>query len=50
MIMPDGSFFGDSTGENSNQVKFCHGCHKIKADDDYLYFLPKAYRVKFLGD
>ena len=49
MIMPDGSVFGDSTGDNPGQVKFCYGCHKAKAGDDYLYFLPKAYRVKFLG-
>jgi hypothetical protein len=50
MIMPDGSVFGDSTGANPNQVNFCHSCHKAKAGDDYLYFLPKAYRVKFLGN
>ena len=50
MIMPDGSFFGDSTGANPGQVKFCYGCHKAKAGDDYLYFLPEAYRVKFLGN
>ena len=50
MIMPDGSFLGDSTGANPGLVKFCHGCHKAKADDDYLYFLPEAYRVKFLGN
>ena len=49
MIMPDGSVFGDSTGANLGQVKFCHSCHKAKADDDYLYFLPEAYRVNFLG-
>ena len=50
MIMPDGSFFGDSTGANPGQVKFCYSCHKAKAGDDYLYFLPEAYRVKFLGN
>ena len=50
MIMPDGSVFGDSTGANPNQVNFCHGCHKAKAGDDYLFFLPNAYRVKFLGN
>ena len=50
MIMPDGSYFGDSTGVNPGQVKFCHGCHKAQADNDYLYFLPEAYRVKFLGN
>ncbi len=46
MIMPDGSILGDSTGENPDQVKFCHACHAAKADNDYLFFVPEAYRIK----
>jgi hypothetical protein len=50
MIMPDGSILGDSKGENPDQVKFCHACHAAKADNDYLFFVPKAYRVTASGD
>lgn len=46
MIMPDGSVLGDSRGENPDQVKFCHDCHVAKANNDYLFFVPEAYRVK----
>ncbi len=48
MILPDGSYFGDTTGDNADKVEFCHGCHERVADNDYLYFLPKKYRRQFL--
>ncbi len=49
MIMPDGSYFGDSTGDGAERVGFCNGCHKAVADDDYLFFIPTKYRKRFLG-
>ena len=44
MILPDGSFFGDTAGDNADKVAFCHGCHTAKARNDYLFFVPKDYR------
>ncbi len=49
MIMPDGSYFGDSTGDGAERVGFCDGCHRTVADDDYLFFIPAKYRKRFLG-
>ena len=49
MIMPDGSYFGDSTGDSAERVAFCNGCHRTVEDDDYLYFIPADYRRQFLG-
>ena len=48
MIMPDGSYLGDSEGDNADKVSFCHDCHKAKAKNDYLFFIPKKYRIQFL--
>ncbi|MBL6927995.1 MAG: cytochrome P460 family protein [Rhodospirillales bacterium] len=48
MIMPDGSYLGDSEGDNADKVAFCHECHKSKAKNDYLFFIPKKYRMPFL--
>ncbi len=48
MIMPDGSYFGDSTGENARRVEFCGGCHRT-AKQDRLFFIPEPYRRRFLG-
>ncbi len=48
MIMPDGSYFGDSTGENAGRVEFCDSCHRL-AKQDRLYFIPEPYRRRFLG-
>lgn len=44
MVMPDGSLFGDTMGDGADEMVFCHTCHKIKANKDYLYFVPKKYR------
>ena len=46
MIMPDGSFFGVTKGENSERVGFCIGCHLARERFDHLYFLPEAFRVR----
>lgn len=45
MIMPDGSLFGETGGDNSNSVQFCIGCHAERREYDYLYFLPEAFRA-----
>lgn len=44
MVMPDGSLFGDSMGDGADQMTFCHDCHKIKANRDFVFFVPQAYR------
>ena len=49
MIMPDGSYFGDSTGANADKMDFCNSCHKAVANKDYMFFVPEAYRRQFLG-
>jgi hypothetical protein len=46
MIMPGGSTFGVTNGQNSAGMEFCNACHAIiGAEQDYLYFLPDDYRV-----
>ena len=46
MIMPDGSLFGVTNGQGSQNVQFCAECHAIVADtQDSLYFMPEEYRV-----
>ena len=45
MIMPDGSLFGETGGENGQAVQFCAGCHALAAKDDHLFFIPEAFRV-----
>ena len=46
MIMPDGSVFGVTNGENAGRVEFCIGCHLAREKYDHLFFVPKALRVK----
>jgi hypothetical protein len=41
MVMPDGSIFGDTTGENPRRMDYCHTCHIGAADTDYLFLLPE---------
>lgn len=48
MIMPDGSLFGDTKGAGSNEVAFCHGCHAVQKEQDFLYFIPEPFRRQFL--
>ena len=48
MIMPDGSYFGDSAGDDAQRVGFCDGCHRT-AGADRLFFIPENYRRRFLG-
>jgi hypothetical protein len=44
MILPDGSFIGDSRGMGADDVAYCHGCHRQRADTDFLYYVPKQMR------
>jgi len=44
MIMPDGSFFGETNGEGSENVRFCIGCHAAMQHQDHLFFIPDEYR------
>jgi hypothetical protein len=44
MVMPDGSFFGETGGENAKRVEFCIGCHLAREKYDHLYFVPTKYR------
>jgi hypothetical protein len=46
MVLPDGSVFGDSGGDNAEKVAYCHTCHELAADDDYVFFIPEEFRAK----
>lgn len=46
MIMPDGSFFGRTGGDNAHKVEFCVTCHReAGAENDYLFFVPEIFRT-----
>ncbi len=50
MIMPDGSLFGTTNGENAGRVEFCVECHIAAGDEqDHLFFIPGERRVQFLN-
>ncbi len=50
MIMPDGTLFGMTKGENSGRVEFCMDCNIAAGDDqDHLFFVPEGYRAQFLN-
>jgi len=44
MIMPDGSLFGVTNGDNSERVEFCIGCHLAREKNDHLFFVPQPFR------
>ena len=46
MIMPDGRIFGVTKGENAERVEYCITCHLAREDNDHLFFVPEAFRVK----
>jgi hypothetical protein len=49
MIMPDGSLLGTTGGDGSERMVFCASCHETAgAGQDYLFFVPEAFRVRFL--
>ncbi len=45
MIMPDGSIFGETKGENTEAVKFCISCHLAAEKNDHLKFMPNEVRA-----
>ncbi len=45
MVLPDGSVFGMTNGENSENVEFCIGCHAAKASFDHIFFIPEDHRA-----
>jgi hypothetical protein len=46
MIMPDGSVFGVTNGQGSQNMQFCAECHAlVAAEQDNLFFLPEEFRV-----
>ena len=46
MILPDGSLFGTTKGDNAGRVEFCISCHLAREKFDHLFFLPKEWRVQ----
>ncbi|MCR9212673.1 MAG: cytochrome P460 family protein [Proteobacteria bacterium] len=46
MVLPDGSVFGMTNGENSENVEFCIGCHAAKASFDHIFFIPDDHQAK----
>lgn len=50
MVMPDGSLFGTTKGVGAERVAFCAACHNVAGTEhDRLFFVPEAYRVRFLN-
>lgn len=45
VVLPDGTQYGDTTGEEPEQVKYCHACHEAKAKEDYVFFVPKELQL-----
>ncbi|MGF1477505.1 MAG: cytochrome P460 family protein [Geminicoccaceae bacterium] len=47
MIMPDGSFIGESLRANDRSMDFCVECHAaVGAEQDHLFFMPADVRVE----
>lgn len=45
MVLPDGSLFGDTMGDRSQSVAYCHDCHTGVAERDYTFFVPEEFIV-----
>ena len=46
MILPNGSIFGTTAGDNSNKVGFCVQCHQsVTPDQDHAMLVPDEFRV-----
>ena len=46
MVMPDGTLFGETKGVHAERVEYCIGCHLAVEQEDDLYFVPEAFRVR----
>eukprot|EP00903_Cladosiphon_okamuranus_P002528 g2526.t1 len=46
MVIPDGSIYGDTKGDNPDLMTYCHECHLAVADRDYTFFIPEDYLIK----
>ena len=44
MILPDGTTFGLTGGQNSAGMGFCHECHAAAEGSDMMFFLPEEVR------
>lgn len=44
LVQPDGSVLGETNGPGSARVEYCIACHLAVEHQDYLYFIPPAYR------
>ena len=44
MVLPDGTLYGDTMGDDPKQMRYCHTCHKVKSDQDYVFGVPEDYR------
>jgi hypothetical protein len=49
MIMPDGSIFGVTNGQDTERVEFCIACHEAAGDEqDHLFYIPEEFRQQVL--
>ena len=44
MVIPDGTVFGDTIGDEPELVDYCHACHISRANRDNIFYVPKDYR------
>lgn len=50
LILPDGRLFGSTGDRDAYTVQFCQECHQDAGEDrDFLFFMPKRYRVGSAG-
>jgi len=44
MITAGGKLVGTTGGDGDSAVQFCADCHASAEEQDYLFFLPEAFR------
>ncbi len=44
-IQPDGRILGETNGVGADRVLYCIGCHMAAEHNDFMYFLPRSYRI-----
>lgn len=45
VFQPDGTLIGETGGRGDANVRFCIECHRAAHAQDYLLFVPSAYRI-----